>query len=79
MTKNKCGPSSIRETYSSKMGLSKIRNLEHKYEATRTQLPRNADGAQSSIEKCLYHQRISIVEHDASLKGLEKTPMILDP
>ncbi len=35
------------------MDLSKIQNLEHKYKATRTQLPRKEDGAQSSVEKRL--------------------------
>jgi hypothetical protein len=33
------------------MGLSKIQNLEHKYKATKSQLPKKTDGAQSSIEK----------------------------
>jgi hypothetical protein len=33
------------------MGISKIRNLEHKYEATKTQLLEKVDGAQSSIVK----------------------------
>jgi hypothetical protein len=31
----------------------KIWSLEHKYEATKTQLPRKTDGAQSSIDKKL--------------------------
>jgi hypothetical protein len=35
------------------MGISKIRNLEHKYGTTITQLPRKVDGAQSSIERKL--------------------------
>jgi hypothetical protein len=33
------------------MDLSKIENLEHKYEATKTQFPKKVDGAQSSIVK----------------------------
>jgi hypothetical protein len=33
------------------MGLSKIQNLEHRYEATKAQLPRKAYGAQSFINK----------------------------
>jgi hypothetical protein len=45
---NKCGPFS---TYSSKTGLSKIRNLKHKYETTKAQFPRKMDGAQSSIKR----------------------------
>jgi hypothetical protein len=62
------------------MGLLKIRNLEHKYGATRAQLLGKANGEHSSIEKkSLYHQRISIVKPNASLKVLEKTPTILDP
>jgi hypothetical protein len=36
-------------------------------------------GHNPSSRKHIYHQRISIVELDASLKGLEKTPTILDP
>jgi hypothetical protein len=32
-------------------GFIKIQNLEHIYGATKTQLPRKADGAQSSIDK----------------------------
>jgi hypothetical protein len=32
------------------MGLLKIQNLEHKYRATRAQLPRNKNGTQSSIK-----------------------------
>jgi hypothetical protein len=35
------------------MGLLKIWNLEHKYGATKTQLLRKVDGAQSSINKRL--------------------------
>jgi hypothetical protein len=46
---SKCGPPSIWETYSSKMGLSKIRNLAHKYGTTNAQFPIKTDGAQSSI------------------------------
>jgi hypothetical protein len=37
--------------YSSKMGLSKIQNLEHKYGTTRAQFPIKAYGPQSSTEK----------------------------
>jgi hypothetical protein len=33
------------------MSLSKIENLEHRYEATKTQLPKKIAGAQSSIVK----------------------------
>jgi hypothetical protein len=33
------------------MGLSKIKNLEHIYGATKTQLLKKIDGAQSSIDK----------------------------
>jgi hypothetical protein len=33
------------------MNLSKIRNLKHKYGITKAQLPRNLDGAKSSIER----------------------------
>jgi hypothetical protein len=33
------------------MGLSKIRNLKNKYGATKTQLPKKTNGAQSSIER----------------------------
>jgi hypothetical protein len=33
------------------MGLLKIQNLKHKYEATKTQLPRKTNGAQSSTQK----------------------------
>jgi hypothetical protein len=32
------------------MDILKIRNLKHKYGTTKTQLPRKAKGAQSSIE-----------------------------
>ncbi len=48
---SRCEPPSTWKTYSSKMGLSKIQNLEHKYRATKSQLPKKTDGAQSSIEK----------------------------
>ncbi len=48
---SRCGPPSTWETYSSKMGLSKILNLEHKYGTTKAQLLRKANGAQSSIKK----------------------------
>jgi len=33
------------------MGLSKVWNLEHKYGATKIELPKKVDGAQSSIER----------------------------
>jgi hypothetical protein len=33
------------------MGLLKIQNLKPKYKATKAQLPRKVDGAQSSIER----------------------------
>jgi hypothetical protein len=33
------------------MDLSKIRNLKHKYKATKAQLPKKANGAHSSIKK----------------------------
>jgi hypothetical protein len=36
-------------------------------------------GAQSSIERRPIPQRISVVELDALLKGLENIPMIMDP
>jgi hypothetical protein len=36
--------------YFSKTGLLKIQNLEHKYGATKAQLPKKVDEAQSSIE-----------------------------
>jgi hypothetical protein len=32
---NKCGPPSTWKTYSSKMGISEIQNLKHKYETTK--------------------------------------------
>jgi hypothetical protein len=35
------------------MAILKIRNLKDKYGATKTQLPKKIDGAQSSIEKRL--------------------------
>jgi hypothetical protein len=35
------------------MGLSNMWNLEHKYGATKTHLPKKVDGAQSSIDKRL--------------------------
>jgi hypothetical protein len=35
------------------MGLLKIRNLEHKYRTTKAQLPKEVDGAQSSIDRKL--------------------------
>jgi hypothetical protein len=44
-------PPSNKKTYSFKTGLSKIRNLVHKYKATKTQLPIKVDGAQTSIDK----------------------------
>jgi len=37
--------------YSSKMGLSKIQNLEHKNETTKAQFPIKTDGPQSSTER----------------------------
>ncbi len=46
---SKCGCPSTWETYSSITNLSKILNLEHKYEATKAQLFKKVDGAQSSI------------------------------
>jgi hypothetical protein len=61
------------------MSLSKIWNLKHKYRATRAQFLKKVDGAQSSIEKNLHHQKILVVESNASLKGPKKTPMILNP
>jgi hypothetical protein len=33
------------------MGLSKIQNLKHKYGATKAQLPKKTNRAQSSIER----------------------------
>jgi hypothetical protein len=33
------------------MGLSTIQNLEHKYKAIRTQLPKKTNGAQFSVER----------------------------
>jgi hypothetical protein len=39
----KCGPLSIWKTYSFKMGLSKIGNLEHRYEAIKTQFPKKVN------------------------------------
>jgi hypothetical protein len=39
------------ESNSSKTSPSKIRNLDHKSKAIRTQLPRKANGAQPSIER----------------------------
>jgi hypothetical protein len=39
------------EKYSSKIGLLKIKNMEHRYEATKTQFSKKVDGAQSSIIK----------------------------
>jgi hypothetical protein len=56
------------------MGLSKIQNLKHKYKITKTQLPRKLDCAQSSIER----RSIPSNDPDALLRGLEKTPTILD-
>jgi hypothetical protein len=44
-------PPKPKKTYSSKMGLSKIQNIEHKYGTTRAQFPKKADGAQSFIER----------------------------
>jgi hypothetical protein len=48
---SKWGAPSTWETYSSKTGLSKIRNLEYKYRITKTQLPKKIDGAQSSVKR----------------------------
>jgi hypothetical protein len=36
------------------MGLSNIRNLEHKYEGTKAQFPKKRNKAQSSIDKNAY-------------------------
>jgi hypothetical protein len=49
--KRRCGPPSTWETYSSKMGLWKIRNLEHRYETTKAQFHKKANGAQFSIDE----------------------------
>jgi hypothetical protein len=51
MIKTSVGPPQAKKTYSYKMGLSKIQNLEHKYGATKTQLPKKINGAQSSIKR----------------------------
>jgi hypothetical protein len=59
--------------------LSKIQNLKHKYGATRAQLLKKVDGAQSSIEKKFIPPMDIVVELNASLKGLEKPLTILDP
>jgi hypothetical protein len=39
------GPFQLEKTYSSKMNLSNIQNLEHKYKATKTQLPKKTNMA----------------------------------
>jgi hypothetical protein len=44
MTKAGVGPFQLEKTFSSKMGLLKIQNLEHKYGAMRTQHLRKVDG-----------------------------------
>jgi hypothetical protein len=44
MTKVGVGPFQFEKTYFFKTGLSKIRNLEHKYGTTKTQLPKKVDG-----------------------------------
>jgi hypothetical protein len=61
------------------MGLLKIWNLKHKYTTTKTQFPIKVNGAQFSIKKNLYHQKILVIELDVLLRDLENTPMILDP
>jgi hypothetical protein len=45
------GAPSIWETYSSKMGLPNIWNLEHRYGTTKMHFFKKVDGAQSSINK----------------------------
>jgi hypothetical protein len=61
------------------MGLLKIQNLVHEYRAIRVQLPKKTNGAQSSIKRSLYHQKILVVELNALLRVHEKTFTILDP
>jgi len=74
---NKCGPPSTWETYSSKPSLLKIQNLQQKYRVTKAQHLKKADGAHRN--EGLYHQKILVVELDASLKGLKRNPIIMDP
>jgi hypothetical protein len=56
-----------------------IQNLEHKYEAIKTQLNRKVNGAQSSIKKKLITLKELEVEPNTSLNNLKKPPMILNP
>jgi hypothetical protein len=51
MTEVGVGPPQPKNRTPPKRAYQKIRNLEHKYEATKTQLFRKTDKAQSSIEK----------------------------
>jgi len=60
------------------MNLLKIKNLEHKYGAIKTQFPKKDMGHNFPYKKGLYHQRILVIEFDTLLRGLEKTPTILD-
>jgi hypothetical protein len=48
---SRCGPFLTWKKYSSKTGVLKIWNLDHKYKTTRAQLLRKIDGAQSSVER----------------------------
>jgi hypothetical protein len=48
-------------------------------ETTKTQLPRKADGHNPPQKEGLCHERILVVDPNALLRGLEKTPMILNP
>jgi hypothetical protein len=49
----RCGPPSTWKTYSSKMCLLKIWNLEHIYRATKTQLHIKTNESQTSVDKKL--------------------------
>jgi hypothetical protein len=54
MTKTSLNPFNLKK-YSSKMGLSKIQNLKHKYRTTKAQLPKN------SIDKNLLGEHLCLV------------------
>jgi hypothetical protein len=57
--------------YPSTTSLSKIQHLKHKYKATRAQFLRKEEGHNPPKIKGFYHQRISVVELDTSLKSFE--------
>jgi hypothetical protein len=47
-------------------------------EPSKPNSPKKHMGHNFPYKKGLYHQRIFVIEFDASPRGLEKTPMILD-